>query len=64
MPWQQCHPCSGQESGELLQCRYQLIVQEGETVMQRVKELEQALYHIFLNVGVDQADEAPMSFTE
>ena len=32
--------------------------------MQRIKELEQDLYHIFLNVGVDQADESSMSLTE
>ena len=32
--------------------------------MQRVKELEQDLYHIFLNVGVDQADESSMPLTE
>ena len=32
--------------------------------MQRVKELEEDLYHIFLNVGVHQADESSMPLTE
>ena len=32
--------------------------------MQRVKELEQDLYQILLNVGVNQADESSMFLTE
>ena len=33
-------------------------------MVQGVKELEENLYHIFLNVGVDQADESAMFLTE
>ena len=33
-------------------------------MVQGVKELEENFYHIFFNVGVNQADESTMPFTE
>ena len=53
-----------QKSGELFQCRHQLIIREGEAVMHGIEELEEHAHHLFLEVGGSQDEESIIFLSE